>query len=390
MTDVSLPPLVEPGPELTPQQQSRYARHLTLPGIGIEGQRRLLNANVLVVGAGGLGSPIILYLAAAGVGRITIVDDDRVEQSNLQRQVIHDTSTLGALKAESAKARALALNPDVQVTVVPQRLGVDNAEELFAAHDLVLDGADNFATRYLSNDAAELTGTPLIWGTIAQFSGQASVFWPGHGPMLRDLFPDIPAADSVPSCAAGGVLGAMVGIVGSTMAVEALKVITGVGTPAVGKLLLIDVLNNTQRALKFTPDPDRAPVTGLEELADVCAAATPPAEISATQLRGRLAANASRAGAGVPFVLDVREPAERADGTIAGDVQIPLGEVKQLGWAGVSAQLPELATAKDVVVYCRSGARSAQAIAELKKQAPATVAWWNLQGGMRSWNSSQP
>lgn len=377
-------PLVAPGAELTPEQSARYARHLTLPGIGSLGQRRLLNAKVLVIGAGGLGSPTILYLAAAGVGHITIVDDDRVEESNLQRQVIHDTDAIGMLKAESAQARAQALNPDVTIDVVPQRLGVDNAEALFAAHDVVLDGADNFATRYLSNDASELTGTPLIWGTIAQFSGQVSVFWPGEGPMLRDLFPDIPAADSVPNCAAGGVLGAMVGVVGSTMAVEALKVITGVGTPAVGKLLLIDVLENTQRALSFKPDPDRPKVTGLAELAEVCAAATPPAEITVTELQKRFDGDGSTR----PFILDVREPEELADGTIPGGIQVPLGQVEQLGWVGVSNQLPELAAASEVVVHCRSGVRSAKAIQELKKQAPATVTWWNLQGGMLAWNSA--
>jgi adenylyltransferase/sulfurtransferase len=240
-----LPPLVEPGPPLDPDELARYSRQLSLPGIGPEGQRRLRAARVLVIGAGGLGAPVLQYLAAAGVGAITVIDDDVVESSNLQRQVIHRDADRGRSKAESARDALRRLDPGAQVRAIRGRLEPGNALELFSQHDLVIDGTDNFATRYLSNDAAELTGVPLVWGTIFRFTGQVSVFWPEHGPMLRDLFPDIPAADSVPSCAEGGVLGALCGAVGSTMAIEAVKLICGVGEPLIGRFWRTDALAAT-------------------------------------------------------------------------------------------------------------------------------------------------
>ena len=241
-THPSLPPLVEPVESLSPAELERYSRHLSLPGFGLEGQRRLRAASVLVIGAGGLGSPVINYLAAAGVGSITIIDDDVVESSNLQRQVIHRDADVGRSKVASAAEAVHRLDPNIAVRTIEGRLMPENALDLFASHDVVLDGADNFATRYLSNDAAELTGTPLVCGTIFRFAGQVSTFVPGHGPMLRDLFPDIPEPDSVPNCAEGGVLVVLCGTVGSAMATEAIKLICGVGSPFIGRLLRYEAL----------------------------------------------------------------------------------------------------------------------------------------------------
>ena len=248
---------------LTDRDLTRSARHIVLPGFGQEAQRRLQDSRVLVVGAGGLGSPVLLYLSAAGVGHLTILDDDVVDESNLQRQVIHRQADVGRPKALSAKDAAQRLDPHLLVEAIVARLGTDNALDLVKGHDVILDCTDNFATRYLACDAAEITGTPLVWGTILQYQGQLSVFWPGHGPMLRDLFPEVPAGDSVPSAAAGGTFGPVVGQVGSMMAAEAVKVLTGIGTPAVGKLIVIDALGVGTRTLSFTPDPDRASVTQL-------------------------------------------------------------------------------------------------------------------------------
>ena len=261
--DPGLPPLVEPGPELTPEELTRYARHLKLPGLGVTAQRRLRNAKVLMVGAGGLGSPALLYLAAAGVGTLTIIDDDVVEASNLQRQVLHRAEDLGRPKAESAREALLRLNPALQVRSRVARLSSRNALDLFDGVDLVLDGTDNFATRYCNNDAAELTGTPLVWGSVLSWQGQVSVFWPGRGPMLRDLFPTPPPDGSVPSCVEAGLLGVVPGIIGVTMATEAIKVICGIGEPLVGRVQLYDALTASWSTLQLRPNPRRARVTTL-------------------------------------------------------------------------------------------------------------------------------
>lgn len=247
---------------LSERDQARYARHIVLPGFGEEAQRKLRGSRVLVVGAGGLGSPVLLYLAAAGIGHLTIIDDV-VDESNLQRQVIHRQTDVGRPKALSAREAVQRLDPQLSAEAMVARLTADNALELCGDHDLVLDCTDNFATRYLASDAAEITGTPLVWGTILQYQGQLSVFWPGRGPMLRDLFPEVPAADSVPSAVVGGTFGPVVGETGSMMATEAVKVLTGIGTPAVGRLVLLDALGVGTRTLSFAPDPDRAPVTRL-------------------------------------------------------------------------------------------------------------------------------
>ncbi|WP_448850921.1 ThiF family adenylyltransferase [Corynebacterium sp. 335C] len=387
-------PAAAPGAPLTDAESARYARHLTLDGIGAEGQRRLRGARVLVVGAGGLGSATIPYLAAAGAGHLTILDGDVVEESNLQRQVIHADAAVGRPKAESARESVLRLDPSASVDAIIGELTPDNAVELFAAHDIVVDGADNFATRYLSNDAAELTGTPLVWGTIHQFSGQVSVFWPGEGPMLRDLYPDIPPADSVPSCAAGGVLGAMAGLVGSMMVVEAVKVLTGCGEPAVGRLLMLDAAAMRLRELSFGPDPDRAPVTSLDDAAasfgDRCRLdAAEDADRAAAATVGAAALAAELAGGSPPLVVDVREAHERGGGHVAGDVHVPLGRVLDGGRAAIddAAGKPADAGGRGVVVYCRSGMRSARAAAALgAADAPGgPLAVRSLAGGHLAW-----
>ncbi|MET0979466.1 MAG: ThiF family adenylyltransferase, partial [Paeniglutamicibacter terrestris] len=232
----ALPALVEPAPALLPEEMLRYSRQIIIPEIGMLGQRRLKNARVLVIGAGGLGSPALLYLAAAGIGTIGIIDDDVVDVSNLQRQVIHGTASVGELKTDSAARRITDLNPLLNVRVHAQRLDVSNAVDIFSDYDLVLDGTDNFATRYLVNDAASLAGKPYIWGSILRFDGQVSVFWDAHGPNYRDLYPTPPPPGTVPSCSEGGVFGVLCAQVGSVMVADAIKLITGVGRSLLGRL----------------------------------------------------------------------------------------------------------------------------------------------------------
>ncbi|OHR26476.1 adenylyltransferase/sulfurtransferase MoeZ [Corynebacterium sp. HMSC072D01] len=387
--------MAEQGVNLSDRDLRRYARHLTLPGFGAEGQRTLRASRVLVIGAGGLGSPALLYLAGAGVGHITIIDDDVVDESNLQRQVIHRESDIGRPKAESAADAVRRLDSEASVTAIVGRLSVDNAEELFATHDVVLDGADNFATRYLSSDAAELTGTPLVWATILQFAGQLSVFWPGHGPMLRDLYPDIPDPGSVPSCAAGGVLGAMVGQIGSMMVVEAIKVLTGVGKVAVGKLVLIDALEATTRTLSFAADPEREPVSDLTEIAQVCAASWTEDEEAPAQSMRSIGPNTAHEllAEGVPLI-DVREPEEHAEAAIAGSVPVPLGNIRSRGWAAIREAWAERNLQSNyprVLIHCHSGARSQQAIELLASEIEADGAipeLINLDGGIVAWQAA--
>ncbi|KAG4074736.1 hypothetical protein HA402_007012 [Bradysia odoriphaga] len=372
-------PLVEQGEPLAPERAARFARHLTLPGVGELGQRRIAAARVLVIGAGGLGAPIIQYLAAAGVGRITVIDDDPVERTNLQRQVLHREADIGRAKAESAADAVSRLDDAVDVTALRTRLDVDNALDLFAAHDLVLDGSDNFATRYLSNDAAELTRTPLVWGSILRFTGHVSVFHPGHGPMLRDLFPEIPDADAVDTCATGGVFGALCGVVGSLMAAEALKLICGIGVPLIGRLARFDALAARWDELRFAADPDRVPVTDLAEVADACRVPTGRADdISAGEVAARVAAG----GAGM-LVIDVRSAVERAGGAIDGSHHVPLERVLAEGWAAVvEAAGTDAGDGRDAVFTCQAGIRSARAIDALAATAPAGAVMRNLAGGM--------
>ncbi|MGX1750877.1 molybdopterin-synthase adenylyltransferase MoeB [Glutamicibacter protophormiae] len=373
-------PLVAPRTALDPAQLARYSRHLTLPGIGEEGQRRIAAARVLVIGAGGLGSPISNYLIAAGVGTLAVMDDDTVELSNLQRQIMHRQQDVGARKVDSVPRLAAQLNDQVAVVPLAERLTAHNAEQLFATYDLVIDGSDNFATRYLSNDAAELTGTPLVWGTLFQFSGQVSVFDPRTGPMLRDLFPEIPDADSVPSCAEGGVFGALCGVVGSIMAVEALKLITGAGETLSGKLWLYDALTAGVRTLAFERDPQRAPVRELGDYAqESCAAAPAVAQLDPAALEDLRREAAQRV-----LVVDVREDWERQIAAITGSVHVPLEQILSLGWEAIDAK-----DATHVVLACKSGARSlraAQALGPHPAGAPPTEAQvLNLAGGTVDW-----
>src|SRR5512132_853588 len=256
--NVALPPLVEPAEKLTIDEVRRYSRHLIIPDVGMEGQKRLKNARVLVIGAGGLGSPALLYLAAAGVGTLGIVDFDTVDESNLQRQIIHGQSDIGKSKAQSAKESIAETNPYVKVAVHDVRLDNDNVMELFSHYDLIIDGTDNFATRYLVNDAAVLLGKPYVWGSIYRFDGQASIFWAEHGPCYRCLYPEPPPPGMVPSCAEGGVLGVLCASVGATQGTEAIKLITGIGEPLVGSLMVYDALEMEYRKITVRKDPNCA------------------------------------------------------------------------------------------------------------------------------------
>ena len=383
----TLPPLVEPVEALSRAELERYSRHLSLPGFGLEGQRRLRAASVLVIGAGGLGAPILNYLAAAGVGSITIIDDDVVEASNLQRQIIHRDADVGRSKVASAADAVHRLDPSLEVRTVEGRLTPENALDLFADHDVVLDGADNFAPRYLSNDAAELTGTPLVWGTIFRFAGQVSTFVPGHGPMLRDLFPDIPEPDSVPNCAEGGVLGVLCGTVGSAMATEAIKLICGIGAPFIGRLLRYEALTGEYSTLRFSPDPDRPTVTDLTEVAAACAA-VPTIGKTAGTAADEIDAAEFRARRDEVIVVDVREDWERELTSIPGSVHLPLDDLRNGGWQALATVLGgsgPAGSSDDIVIHCKSGARSAEAVEILSGSVPASVRLRSLSGGIDAW-----
>src|SRR6187200_2607677 len=323
-----LPPLVEPAAELTREEVQRYSRHLIIPDLGLDGQKRLKNARVLVIGAGGLGSPTLLYLAAAGVGTIGIVEFDVVDESNLQRQIIHGQSDIGRSKAESARDSVLEVNPLVEVRLHEFRLEPENAVEVFEQYDLILDGTDNFATRYLVNDAAVLAGKPYVWGSIFRFEGQASVFWDdapnGKGLNYRDLYPEPPPPGMVPSCAEGGVLGVLCASIGSIMVTEAIKLITGIGETLLGRLMVYDALDMTYRTVKIRRDPAGEPITGLIDydafcgsISDDAAAAASGHTISARDLKIKI-------DAGDDFLLvDVREQNEYEIVSIPGSVLIP-------------------------------------------------------------------
>ena len=386
----TLPPLVEPVEALSRAELERYSRHLSLPGFGLEGQRRLRAASVLVIGAGGLGAPILNYLAAAGVGSITIIDDDVVEASNLQRQIIHRDADVGRSKVASAADAVHRLDPSLEVRTIEGRLTPENALDLFADHDVVLDGADNFATRYLSNDAAELTGTPLVWGTIFRFAGQVSTFVPGHGPMLRDLFPDIPEPDSVPNCAEGGVLGVLCGTVGSAMATEAIKLICGIGAPFIGRLLRYEALTGEYSTLRFSPDPDRPTVTDLTEVAAACAA-VPTIGKTAGTAADDIDVAEFRARRDEVVVVDVREDWERELTSIPGSVHLPLDDLRNGGWQALATVLGgsgPAGSSDDIVIHCKSGARSAEAVEILSGSVPASVRLRSLAGGIDAWTAA--
>jgi adenylyltransferase/sulfurtransferase len=366
--------------DLSPEEIARYSRHLVLPEVAIEGQRRLKRSSVLLVGAGGLSSPAALYLAGAGVGRIGIVDFDVVDESNLQRQILHDTTWVGRPKIESAAARLHALNPHVRVETHPAALTRDNALELLAGYDVVVDGTDNFETRYLTNDACFFLKKPNVHGAIFRFEGQASVFWPDRGPCYRCLFPEPPPPGQVPSCAEGGVLGILPGVIGSIQATEAVKILLGVGEPLVGRLLLYDALAMRFDELRLQRDPDcrlcspRATIRELQDYPAFCGSgrsqeADPVEEITARELERRL-----KAGEDIELI-DVREPHEWAICRIGGARLLPLGSL--------AGHLHELDPARTTVLHCRSGVRSARALVLLRQAGFRRVL--NLRGGILAW-----
>jgi adenylyltransferase/sulfurtransferase len=381
-TTEALPPLVEPDAELSRDEVARYSRHLIIPDVGMAGQKRLKNAKVLVIGAGGLGSPALLYLAAAGVGTLGIVEFDEVDMSNLQRQVIHGRSDVGRPKAESARDSIREINDNVDVRLHEFRLEPDNAVELFEQYDLILDGTDNFATRYLVNDAAVLAHKPYVWGSIYRFEGQASVFWEdapnGRGLNYRDLYPEAPPPGMVPSCAEGGVLGVLCASIGSIMATEAVKLITGIGESLLGRLMVYDALDMTYRTITLRRDPARTPVTELIDYDAFCGvvsdegqAAAAGSTITATELRDLL-----DSGKEIELI-DVREPVEWDIVHLPGAVLIPKDRILS------GEALSELPQNKPIVLHCKTGVRSAEALAALKKAGFSDAT--HLQGGVIAW-----
>ena len=380
VSTVSLDPLVEPAADLTAAEVERYSRHLIIPEIGAIGQRRLKNAKVLVIGAGGLGSPALLYHAAAGVGTLGIIDDDDVDLSNLQRQVIHGVADVGRPKIESARDAIAALNPLVDVRLHNIRLDATNALELFAGYDLILDGADNFATRYLVNDAAAILGKPYVWGSIFRFDGQVSVFWEKHGPTYRDLYPEAPPAGSVPSCGEGGVFGMLCAAVGSLMVTEAVKLITGVGRSLLGRVALYDALGGSWREIRVSKDPAAEPITELTDYEAFCGIepagqADTEHSVTATQLATMLASR--KAGLKDFDLVDVREPGEYDIVRIDGAVLIPQGRIL----AGEAwSEIPQ---DRDVVFLCKAGTRSANVLAAARKAGYQRVS--HLDGGILAW-----
>lgn len=375
----SMTPLVEPASELEADEYDRYSRHILLPEIAVLGQRRLKNARVLVIGAGGLGSSVLLYLAAAGVGTLGIIDDDHVEVSNLQRQVIHGAGDVHRLKVDSARDSIAALNPLVRVETYPFRLTVADAIELFEQYDLVIDGADNFATRYLVSDAAEITGKPCVWGSILRFEAQFSVFWSPQGPTYRDLFPDSPPPGSAPSCGEAGVFGILCGVAGSMMAAEAVKLITGTGRPLIGRLATFDLKDASWRELQVVRDPERLIATRLADEPDSCTpelvAGRDLDSITVPELEHLLR---ERAAGRTEFELvDVREEDEWEIGRIPDSRSLPLSRLKR------SAAIDGAPFQRRIVLYCKAGprARTAQSILGAAGYTAVTI----VTGGFDEW-----
>jgi adenylyltransferase/sulfurtransferase len=373
-----LPPLVEPAAELTKEEVARYSRHLIIPDVGMDGQKRLKNAKVLVVGAGGLGSPALLYLAAAGVGTLGIVEFDEVDESNLQRQIIHGQSDVGRPKAESARDSIAEINPFVKVNLHQVHLTSDNALDIFAGYDLILDGTDNFATRYLVNDAAVLAGKPYVWGSIFRFEGQVSVFWEEHGPQYRDLYPEPPPPGMVPSCAEGGVLGVLCASIGSIMVTEAIKLITGIGETLLGRLMVYDALEMTYRTIKIRKDPNGEKITELIDYDAFCGVVSNEAQTAAAghtitplELKQKIDAHENF------LLVDVREPHEYEIVRIPGSVLIPKDRILS------GEALSELPQDKQLVLHCKSGARSAEALAALHKAGFSDAV--HVGGGVLAW-----
>lgn len=370
-------------PELNHEEILRYSRHLLIPEVGLEGQRKLKASSALIVGTGGLGSPVSLYLAAAGVGRIGLVDYDVVDSSNLQRQVIHGTSSVGKLKVESAKAKLLDLNPDIQIDIYNEPYTSENALRIAKDYDIILDGTDNFPTRYLTNDVAVFLGKPNVYASIFRFDGQVSVFYAKEGPCYRCLFPEPPPPGLVPSCAEGGVLGILPGTIGTLQATEALKVLLGIGDPLIGKLLLYNALDMTFDFVKLKKNPNCrvcGPNADIKELIDYEEFCGVPShdheegsagagwDITAPELAERVKGNALK-------LLDVREPHELEISALPDAVNIPLGQL--------ASRLSELNSADDMVVFCKGGTRSARALELLASAGFKKVK--NLKGGINAW-----
>ncbi len=380
----SLPPLVEPAAELTLDEVKRYSRHLIIPEIGMTGQKRLKNARVLVVGAGGLGSPALLYLAAAGVGTLGVIDFDTVDESNLQRQIIHGVSDVGRLKAESARDSIAEVNPFVSVQVHAEALTNDNVMEIFSGYDLIVDGTDNFATRYMVNDACVLLNKPYVWGSIFRFDGQASVFWAEHGPCYRCLYPDPPPPGMVPSCAEGGVLGVLCASIGSIQVTEAIKLLTGVGDSLTGRLMIYDALEMSYRTVRVRKDPECAicgknpTITSLIDYEAFCgvvsedaAAAASGSTITATELKEMLDRKDN------VFLIDVREPNEYEIVSIPGSTLIPKDQFL------TGAALERMPQDKRIVLHCKTGVRSAECLAVVKNAGFSDAV--HVGGGVLAW-----
>jgi adenylyltransferase/sulfurtransferase len=372
--------------QLTKDDYERYSRHLILPEVGLDGQKRLKAASVLCIGTGGLGSPLLLYLAAAGVGRIGIVDFDIVDSSNLQRQVIHGTSWVGKPKIQSAKDRILDINPYCQVDLYETRLSAENALSIIEPYDVVVDGTDNFPTRYLVNDACVLAGKPNVYGSIFRFEGQATVFNYEGGPNYRDLYPEPPPPGLVPSCAEGGVLGILPGIIGVIQATETVKIILGVGTTLSGRLLLYNALDLTFRELKLRPNPVRPVIETLIDYEEFCGIPQAKAmeaqqqadlqEITVTELKQLLDSDADDY-----LLIDVRNPNEYEIAQIPGAVLIPLPEIEN--GDGVS-RVKDLLNGHRLIAHCKLGGRSAKALAILNERAG--INGTNVKGGIAAWS----
>ena len=386
---MSLPPLVEPADSLSADEVRRYSRHLIIPDVGMTGQKRLKNARVLCIGAGGLGSPALMYLAAAGVGTLGIVEFDTVDESNLQRQIIHGQSDIGRSKAESARDSIKEINPYVDVVIHDERLDSSNVLPLFSQYDLIVDGTDNFATRYLVNDACVLLGKPYVWGSIYRFDGQASVFWAEHGPCYRCLYPEPPPPGMVPSCAEGGVLGVLCASIGSIQVTEAIKLLTGIGDPLLGRLKVYDALEMDYREVRIRKDPNcavcgpNATVTELIDydafcgvISDAAAEAARDSTISVHELKEML--DARERGDRDFVLIDVREPIEWEIATIDGAEFIPKGEFLD------GSALEKLPQDKQIVLHCKVGGRSAEVLAVLHGAGFSDAI--HVGGGINAWS----
>jgi adenylyltransferase/sulfurtransferase len=379
------PPLVTPGPALTVAEVRRYSRHLIIPDVAMAGQQRMMNAKVLCVGAGGLGSPALMYLAAAGIGTLGIVEYDTVDESNLQRQIIHGQSDIGKSKAQSAKEKIAEINPYVNVITHETRLDNSNVMEIFSQYDIIVDGTDNFATRYLVNDACVILKKPYVWGSIYRFDGQASVFWAEYGPCYRCLYPEPPPPGMVPSCAEGGVLGVLCATIGSIQTTEAIKVLTGVGEPLIGSLMVYDALDMTFRKIKVRKDPncplcsqnptqtallpDYEAFCGV--LSDAAQEASAGSTITVQDLKSKIDAQANY------YLIDVREPSEYEI------VKIPTAHlIPKQGFidGSVLATLPQ---DRPIILHCKSGVRSAECLAILKDAGFSDAS--HVFGGVVAW-----